>query len=130
METGEQLTLEYDPENQEKSPSKNDEFKQQAKLEDLTDAEDVPLKSRGRSRRREAASCKVEAAADDTRFRPQYSTVIQQARDNMDKFVNCVVLTRVGGFYELYFEQAEQYGPLLNLRVSQKRSTAGPIPMV
>jgi DNA mismatch repair ATPase MutS len=56
--------------------------------------------------------------------------VVLQARRNMSKFDNCVLLTRVGGFYELYFEQAEEYGPLLNLKVAQKRTNAGPVPMV
>ena len=32
---------------------------------------------------------------------PVYPTVIQQARMNMRKFENCVVLTRMGGFYEV-----------------------------
>lgn len=31
---------------------------------------------------------------------PSYPVVIQQARNNMQKFENCVLLTRVGGFYE------------------------------
>lgn len=48
----------------------------------------------------------------------------------MRKFENCVLLTRVGGFYELYFEQAEKYGPLLNLKVGKKSTSAGPVPMV
>lgn len=61
---------------------------------------------------------------------PAYPTVVLQARRNMLKFDNCVLLTRVGGFYELYFEQAEEYGPLLNLKVAQKRTNAGPVPMV
>ncbi|KAL8846284.1 MAG: hypothetical protein Q9221_008615 [Calogaya cf. arnoldii] len=60
---------------------------------------------------------------------PAYPTVVRQARNNMRKFDNCVVLTRVGSFYELYFEQATEYGPLLNLKVAQKRSKAG-IPSV
>ena len=30
-----------------------------------------------------------------------YPTVIQQVRNNMKKFDGCVVLTRVGGFYEV-----------------------------
>ena len=30
-----------------------------------------------------------------------YPTVIQGARNNMRKFQNCVLLTRVGGFYEV-----------------------------
>lgn len=61
---------------------------------------------------------------------PAYPTVVLQARRNMQKFDNCVLLTRVGGFYELYFEHAEEYGPLLNLKVASKRTNAGPVPMV
>lgn len=47
----------------------------------------------------------------------------------MQKFDNCVLLTRVGGFYELYFEHADEYGPLLNLKVAQKKTAAGPVSM-
>jgi hypothetical protein len=32
---------------------------------------------------------------------PAYPTVMQQARNNMQKFSQCVVLTRVGNFYEV-----------------------------
>lgn len=31
---------------------------------------------------------------------PAYPMMIQQARNNMEKFENCVLLTRVGNFYE------------------------------
>lgn len=61
---------------------------------------------------------------------PQYPTVVMQARRNMQKFANCVLLTRVGGFYELYFAQADEYGPLLNIKVAQKKTSAGPVSMV
>lgn len=61
---------------------------------------------------------------------PAYPTVVLQARQNMDRFDNCVLLTRVGGFYELYFEHADEYGPLLNLKVASKKTNAGPVPMV
>ncbi|KAK5658827.1 hypothetical protein OQA88_1639 [Cercophora sp. LCS_1] len=60
---------------------------------------------------------------------PVYPTVLQQARSNIDKFDGCVLLTRVGGFYELYFEQADEYGPLLNLKVARKKTGAGPVSM-
>ncbi|KAH7170644.1 MutS2 protein [Dactylonectria macrodidyma] len=60
---------------------------------------------------------------------PAYPTVVLQARQNMRKFDNCVLLTRVGGFYELYFKHAEEYGPLLNLKVATKKTNAGPVPM-
>jgi len=59
---------------------------------------------------------------------PAYPTVVMQARRNMDKFENCVLLTRVGGFYELYFEHADEYGPLLNLKVARKKGSG--VPMV
>lgn len=61
---------------------------------------------------------------------PAYPTVILQARRNMDRFDNCVLLTRVGGFYELYFEHAQEYGPLLNIKVAPKKTGAGVVPMV
>lgn len=60
---------------------------------------------------------------------PAYPTVVLQARNNMRKFDKCVLLTRVGGFYELYFEHAEKYGPLLNIKVAQKKTAAGSVPM-
>ncbi|KAI9758665.1 MAG: Type I HSP40 co-chaperone [Chaenotheca gracillima] len=58
-----------------------------------------------------------------------YPPVVQQARNNMRRFAHCVLVTRVGGFYELYFEHAEKYGPLLGLKVASKRTSAGPVPM-
>lgn len=61
---------------------------------------------------------------------PAYPTVVLQARRTMQQFDNCVLLTRVGGFYELYFEHADEYGPLLNLKVAQKKTAAGPVAMV
>jgi len=65
---------------------------------------------------------------------PSYPTVVLQARNNMRKFENCVLLTRVGGFYELYFEHADEFAPLLNLKVAQKKpgakATWEPVSMV
>ncbi|KAL4977773.1 muts domain V-domain-containing protein [Aspergillus desertorum] len=65
----------------------------------------------------------------DVQDMPRYPTVVQGHRNNMQKFKNCVVLTRVGGFYELYFEQAEELAPLLNLKLAARRTSAGPVPM-
>ena len=60
---------------------------------------------------------------------PQYPTVLQGVKSNMAKFDNCVLLTRVGNFYEMYFEQAEGYGPLLSLKVGYKQTKLGPVAM-
>ena len=57
---------------------------------------------------------------------PVYPTVVQQARNHMRKFDNCVLLTRVGGFYELYFEHADQFGDLLGLKVVQTPASNAP----
>lgn len=59
-----------------------------------------------------------------------YPTVLAQVKRNMIKFENCIVLTRVGGFYELYFEHAERFGPQLHLKVASKQTTNGPVAMV
>ena len=47
----------------------------------------------------------------------------------MAKFDNCVLVTRVGNFYEIYFEQADEYGPLLNLKIGYKQTRLGPVAM-
>ncbi|KAM4054857.1 mutS family protein [Hirsutella rhossiliensis] len=68
-------------------------------------------------------------AEDEQQDAPAYPTVVLQARRNMREFDNCVLLTRVGSFYELYFEHAEEYAPLLNLKLATKKTNAGPVPM-
>ena len=59
----------------------------------------------------------------------RYPTVVQQALDNMTRLPNCVLLTRVGGFYELYFSHAEQWASRLGLKLAVKRTVAGNVAM-
>ncbi|CAA9957476.1 DNA mismatch repair protein mutS [Pyrenophora teres f. maculata] len=56
---------------------------------------------------------------------PEYPPLLQQVRNNMLKFSHCVLVTRVGGFYELYFEHADEFAPLLNLKKSNKKAIKG-----
>ena len=44
---------------------------------------------------------KLESYNDSADDAPRYPAVIQGHRNNMQKFKNCVVLTRIGGFYEV-----------------------------
>ena len=46
---------------------------------------------------------------------PAYPTVIRQARNNMRKYDNCVVLTRVGSFYEVWHLTISPNLPILML---------------
>lgn len=70
------------------------------------------------------------AEEDEQQDAPVYPTVVLQAQHNMRQFPNCVVLTRVGSFFELYFEHAEEYAPLLSIKLATKKTNAGPVPMV
>ncbi|WBW73675.1 mitochondrial MutS protein Msh1 [Schizosaccharomyces osmophilus] len=49
--------------------------------------------------------------------------LLKEVKLQQKKFADCILLTRVGNFYELYFDQAEELGPLLNLRVSKKKTS-------
>lgn len=44
---------------------------------------------------------KLETYSDGADEAPRYPKVVQDHRNNMEKFKNCVVLTRVGSFYEV-----------------------------
>ena len=58
-----------------------------------------------------------------------YPTVIQQHLNNVIKFKDCIVLTRVGNFYEMYGGQADQYAPLVNLKIAKRKTTFGDVSM-
>lgn len=60
----------------------------------------------------------------------RYPAVLQEVADNIEKYPGCVILTKVGGFYELYFDQARELGVLLNLKVAERKYAGGKVPMV
>ncbi|KAL7629337.1 MutS protein 1 [Parahypoxylon ruwenzoriense] len=109
--------------------------KSTVKLEDLpqgrigVELPPLPPSSSSSSSSSSVPKSRTEGKGDEDDEGPAYPTVVLQAHRNMRKFENCVLLTRVGGFYELYLEQAEEYGPLLNIKVAHKKTNAGPIPM-
>jgi len=58
-----------------------------------------------------------------------YPTVLQQHLNNMRKFSDCIILTRIGDFYEMYFEQVDQYAHLVNLKKAKRATVLGDVPM-
>ncbi|KAH3676163.1 hypothetical protein WICMUC_002185 [Wickerhamomyces mucosus] len=46
--------------------------------------------------------------------------LMKTVRQTMDKYRGYVVLTQVGSFYELYFENATEYAPQLNIRLAKR----------
>lgn len=59
----------------------------------------------------------------------QFPTVLQGALDNIQRYPHCVLFTRVGGFYELYFNHAEEWHQALGLKRSYKETKLGPVAM-
>lgn len=53
---------------------------------------------------------------------------LQYVRDLMDHYREHVVLTQMGSFYELYFEQATKYAPKLNLSLTNRNYSYGKVP--
>ncbi|KAK5172005.1 MutS protein 1 [Saxophila tyrrhenica] len=47
----------------------------------------------------------------------------------MRKFPECIILTRVGDFYEMYFEQVDQYAHLVNLKKAKRATAIGDVSM-
>ncbi|KAF2858740.1 DNA mismatch repair protein Msh1 [Piedraia hortae CBS 480.64] len=58
-----------------------------------------------------------------------YPTVLQQHLNNVRKYQDCVVLTRVGDFYEMYFDQVPKFAPLVNLKQAKRTTALGDVPM-
>ncbi|KAK3675801.1 MutS protein 1 [Recurvomyces mirabilis] len=58
-----------------------------------------------------------------------YPPVLQQHLNNVRKFTDCVVLTRVGDFYEMYFDQVDEYAPLVNLKRAKRATALGDVAM-
>ncbi|KAI5969685.1 msh1 [Candida margitis] len=80
------------------------------------------LESWDRGGRTDRASKKQSATIG---LSPLYASV----KRHMDQNPGCVCFTQVGGFYELYFDQAEEFGPKLGLKIGKKRSANHCIPM-
>ncbi|GAW09330.1 dna mismatch repair protein [Lentinula edodes] len=57
------------------------------------------------------------------------SMLAQEIRNNLSKFPHCLLLTRVGNFYESYFEQAIEISRILNIKLTSRRWGGGRVPM-
>ncbi|CCE64653.1 hypothetical protein TPHA_0I01470 [Tetrapisispora phaffii CBS 4417] len=53
---------------------------------------------------------------------------LKYVRELIDHHKGSVVLTQMGSFYELYFEQAEKYAPELNIQLTSKQFSHGKVP--
>ncbi|CAK5279975.1 unnamed protein product [Mycena citricolor] len=52
----------------------------------------------------------------------------REVLDNLDRFPHCILLTRVGKFYESYFDQAYEVSKSLNIKLAFRKWGGGQIP--
>lgn len=56
-------------------------------------------------------------------------TLLRAIRNLIDQNKGCVCLIQVGGFYEIYHEQALEYAPKLGIKIALRRQAGESIPM-
>ncbi|KAK0456272.1 muts domain V-domain-containing protein [Armillaria borealis] len=59
----------------------------------------------------------------------QPKALFEEVQENLSKFPHCVLLTRVGQFYESYFDQAIEVSRLLNIKLTTRKWNKQFIPM-
>ncbi|KAL1729775.1 muts domain V-domain-containing protein [Schizophyllum commune] len=59
----------------------------------------------------------------------QQTTLAKEILDNLSRFPNCLLLTRVGQFYESYFSQAAEIASLLNIKLTTRKWGGKRVPM-
>ncbi|CAE6457902.1 unnamed protein product [Rhizoctonia solani] len=64
---------------------------------------------------------KVKAVITTPRSRLPKTKLARDIIENHAKFPHCILLTRVGQFYESYFDQAPEVAKLLNIKLAQRR---------
>ncbi|KAI0757170.1 muts domain V-domain-containing protein [Daedaleopsis nitida] len=67
-------------------------------------------------RRRKA----IEQLTNETDIPPPSTPLAAEVLDNLTKYPHCILLTRVGQFYESYFDQAAEVSRLLNIKLTKK----------
>ncbi|KAJ7462636.1 muts domain V-domain-containing protein [Mycena galericulata] len=74
---------------------------------------------------------KKSTAADEVSrlVEPKSGGLGREVQENLKRFPHCILLTRVGKFYESYFEPAIEVARLLNIKLAYRKSRDGvPIP--
>ncbi|KAK0233421.1 muts domain V-domain-containing protein [Armillaria fumosa] len=59
----------------------------------------------------------------------QPKALFEEVQENLSKFPHCVLLTRVGQFYESYYDQAIEVSRLLNIKLTARKWNKQFIPM-
>ncbi|KAK0198643.1 muts domain V-domain-containing protein [Armillaria mellea] len=89
-------------------------------------AEDENNENRPRRRTKKVAGVESDKAIAAA---AQPKALFEEVQENLYKFPHCVLLTRVGQFYESYFDQAIEVSRLLNIKLTTRKWNKQFIPM-
>ncbi|PKI85789.1 hypothetical protein MVES1_000582 [Malassezia vespertilionis] len=70
-----------------------------------------------------------QPAAPEPEPEPEWPPLALCVLENMRAFPNCMLLTRVGGFYECYFDQAPQLASHIGIKLATRRWAGQTVPM-
>ncbi|KAI0961363.1 hypothetical protein AcV7_000482 [Taiwanofungus camphoratus] len=90
-----------------------------AQSEDILLPRAEPEKKPRRGRRRKTEGASESATESAIQAQPK-NALATEILDNLAKFPHCILLTRVGQFYESYFDQAMEVSRLLNIKLTQR----------
>ncbi|KAG5648135.1 hypothetical protein DXG03_006089 [Asterophora parasitica] len=104
------------------------------KLANNDDAEPISKQKRGRKPKvapSEPIAVPEEPALKSVNLNAEGPQTIlaQEILENLRKFPHCLLLTRVGQFYESYFDQAVEISRLLNIKLTTRKWGKGRVPM-
>ncbi|CAI5755949.1 unnamed protein product [Candida verbasci] len=85
----------------------------------------LPLEDWDRGGRKQKTTTKTNSIDPNVDFSPVFASI----KRLMDQNPECVSLVQVGSFYELHFDQAEEFGQKLGIKVAYKKTSNHIIPM-
>ncbi|KAJ7597248.1 muts domain V-domain-containing protein [Mycena floridula] len=102
------------------SPIDSPPVKKRSRVEKATEESESAPKRVRKKKVHETAKRKVlvETGADDGQPR---NILAREILENLNKFPHCLLLTRVGQFYESYFDQAIEIARLLNIKLTTRK---------
>ncbi|KAJ8084239.1 hypothetical protein PM082_003006 [Marasmius tenuissimus] len=113
-------------------PKRRRKIKADVEVERVPTSEDAPAKKRGR--KKAAIKTKDETVNPDIvegeePDNGRQGTLATEIMENHSKFPHCILLTRVGQFYESYFDQAIEVASLLNIKLAKRKWAGKSVPM-
>ncbi|ETS60690.1 hypothetical protein PaG_04592 [Moesziomyces aphidis] len=90
-----------------------------------------PVRKRVSKRKPKSATTTAtpNAGAEDAEEAVRWPPLAQSVRDDMARFPHTILLTRVGGFYESYFDQAPSLASMLGIKLANRRWGGQDVPM-